>query len=164
MHSFRFLFLVQILAFATAVTAFRTNINHTSQHCTHKRMIFPKHQQQHHRRQAQATLLCSSKIDCHGEGIPLLTSLSGGQQLIRPGILPNIIAAAGASILFSVPSISSAVDTTIIISVADGSTTTTDTAGTTFGQWFFLLYVVVSLLAGAKEVLVRIKKQMDKED
>ena len=120
--------------------------------------MFPKHQQQHHR---LSTFLCSSKIDCQDEDIPLPMSLSG-QQLIRPGILPNIIA-AGASIIFSVPSISSAVDTTIIISVADGSTTT-DTAGTTFGQWFFLLYVVVSLLAGAKEVLVRIKKQMDKED
>ena len=161
MHSFYFLYLVQILAFATAaVTAFRTNINYTSQYRTHKRMIFPKHhQQQHHH--GQATFLCSSKIDCHDEDIPLPISLSG-QQLIRPGILPNI--AAGASILFSAPSISSAVDTTIIISVADGSTTTADTAGTTFGQWFFLLYVVVSLLAGAKEVLVRIKKQMDKED
>ena len=159
MHSFCFLFLVQILAFATAVIAFRTNINHTSQYRTHKRMMFPKHQQKHHH--GQATFLCSSKIDCHDEDIPLPISLSG-QQWIRPGILPNI-AAAGAS-LFSAPSISSAVDTTIIISVADGSTTTTDTAGTTFGQWFFLLYVVVSLLAGAKEVLVRIKKQMDKED
>ena len=120
--------------------------------------MFPKHQQKHHH--GQATFLCSSKLDCHDEDIPLPISLSG-QQWIRPGILPNI--AAGTSIIFA-PSISSAVDTTIILSVADGSATT-DTAGTTsFGQWFFLMYVVVSLLAGAKEVLVRIKKQMDKED
>ncbi len=42
----------------------------------------------------------------------------------------------------------------------DGSDTS---VGTSFGQWFFLLYVVVSLLAGGKEVLSRIQKQMDKE-
>jgi hypothetical protein len=34
----------------------------------------------------------------------------------------------------------------------------------TFGQWFFLLYAVVSLLAGGKEVFGRIRKQMEKED
>jgi len=43
----------------------------------------------------------------------------------------------------------------------DGSDTS---VGTSLGQWFFLLYVVVSLLAGGKEVLSRIQKQMDKED
>ena len=32
-----------------------------------------------------------------------------------------------------------------------------------FGQWFFLLYIIVSLLAGGKEVLGRIQKQMDKD-
>ena len=36
-------------------------------------------------------------------------------------------------------------------------------AATSFGQWFFLIYVVVSLLAGGKEVLSRIQKQMDKD-
>ena len=36
--------------------------------------------------------------------------------------------------------------------------------GASFGQWFFLLYVVVSLLAGGKEMLGRIQKQMDKDD
>jgi hypothetical protein len=34
----------------------------------------------------------------------------------------------------------------------------------TFGQWFFLIYVVVSLLAGGKEVFGRIVKQLDKKD
>ena len=33
-----------------------------------------------------------------------------------------------------------------------------------FGQWFFLLYVVVSLLAGAKEVGGRIMNQMNKDE
>ena len=37
-------------------------------------------------------------------------------------------------------------------------------SGASFGQWFFLLYVVVSLLAGGKEMLGRIQKQMDKDD
>lgn len=37
-------------------------------------------------------------------------------------------------------------------------------AFSTFGQWFFLLYVVVSLLAGAKEVGGRIIKQMNKDE
>jgi hypothetical protein len=32
-----------------------------------------------------------------------------------------------------------------------------------FGQWFFLLYVVVSLLAGGKEILGRIMKQVKDE-
>ena len=32
-----------------------------------------------------------------------------------------------------------------------------------FGQWFFLIYIIVSLLAGGKEVLGRIQKQMDKD-
>jgi len=36
-------------------------------------------------------------------------------------------------------------------------------AASTFGQWFFLLYVVVSLLAGAKEIGGRIMKQMNNE-
>ena len=43
----------------------------------------------------------------------------------------------------------------------DGSKTS---SGASFGQWFFLLYVVVSLLAGGKEMLSRIQKQMDKDD
>ena len=43
----------------------------------------------------------------------------------------------------------------------DGSKTS---SGASFGQWFFLLYVVVSLLAGGKEMLGRIQKQMDKDD
>eukprot|EP00571_Detonula_confervacea_P006779 CAMPEP_0172315898 /NCGR_PEP_ID=MMETSP1058-20130122/26602_1 /TAXON_ID=83371 /ORGANISM="Detonula confervacea, Strain CCMP 353" /LENGTH=171 /DNA_ID=CAMNT_0013030085 /DNA_START=33 /DNA_END=548 /DNA_ORIENTATION=+ len=42
----------------------------------------------------------------------------------------------------------------------DGSDTS---IGSSFGQWFFLLYVVVSLLAGGKEVLSRVQKQMDKD-
>lgn len=37
-------------------------------------------------------------------------------------------------------------------------------AFSTFGQWFFLLYVVVSLLAGAKEMGGRIMNQMNKDD
>ncbi len=37
-------------------------------------------------------------------------------------------------------------------------------AASTFGQWFFLLYVVVSLLAGAKEIGGRIMKQMNKDE
>eukprot|EP00579_Thalassiosira_antarctica_P013595 CAMPEP_0201938312 /NCGR_PEP_ID=MMETSP0903-20130614/41176_1 /ASSEMBLY_ACC=CAM_ASM_000552 /TAXON_ID=420261 /ORGANISM="Thalassiosira antarctica, Strain CCMP982" /LENGTH=139 /DNA_ID=CAMNT_0048479547 /DNA_START=72 /DNA_END=491 /DNA_ORIENTATION=- len=45
----------------------------------------------------------------------------------------------------------------------DGSDTGIQSSLATFGQWFFLLYVVVSLLAGGKEVLVRIQKQMDKD-
>ena len=36
-------------------------------------------------------------------------------------------------------------------------------AFSTFGQWFFLLYVVVSLLAGGKEILARIMKQVKDE-
>jgi len=36
-------------------------------------------------------------------------------------------------------------------------------AFSTFGQWFFLLYVVVSLLAGGKEILGRIMKQVKDE-
>lgn len=36
-------------------------------------------------------------------------------------------------------------------------------AFSTFGQWFFLLYVVVSLLAGGKEILRRIMKQVKDE-
>ena len=36
-------------------------------------------------------------------------------------------------------------------------------AGTSFGQWFFLIYVVVSLLAGGKEMLSRAQKQLDKD-
>lgn len=42
----------------------------------------------------------------------------------------------------------------------DGSDTS---IGKSFGQWFFLIYVVVSLLAGGKEVLGRVQKQMDKD-
>jgi len=34
----------------------------------------------------------------------------------------------------------------------------------TFGQWFFLIYVVVSLLAGAKEIFGRIAKQFFDKD
>lgn len=34
----------------------------------------------------------------------------------------------------------------------------------TFGQWFFLLYVVVSLLAGAKEIGGRIVNKMNKDE
>jgi len=34
----------------------------------------------------------------------------------------------------------------------------------TFGQWFFLLYVVVSLLAGAKEIGGRLMNQMNKDE
>ena len=34
----------------------------------------------------------------------------------------------------------------------------------TFGQWFFLIYVVVSLLAGGKEIFGRIAKQFDKDN
>ena len=34
----------------------------------------------------------------------------------------------------------------------------------TFGQWFFLLYVVVSLAAGAKEIGGRILNQMKKDE
>ena len=37
-------------------------------------------------------------------------------------------------------------------------------AVSTFGQWFFLLYVVVSLLAGAKEIGGRIMNQMNKDE
>ena len=37
-------------------------------------------------------------------------------------------------------------------------------AFSTFGQWFFLLYVVVSLLAGAKEIGGRIMNQMNKDE
>ena len=44
--------------------------------------------------------------------------------------------------------------------MADGSATS---AGSSFGQWFFLLYVVVSLLAGGKEMIKRIQNQMDKD-
>jgi len=44
--------------------------------------------------------------------------------------------------------------------MADGSTTS---AGSSFGQWFFLLYVVVSLLAGGKEMIKRVQNQMDKD-
>jgi hypothetical protein len=33
-----------------------------------------------------------------------------------------------------------------------------------FGQWFFVIYIVVSLLAGGKEMLSRIQKQIDKAD
>ncbi len=33
-----------------------------------------------------------------------------------------------------------------------------------FGQWFFLIYVGVSLLAGGKEMVSRIQKQMDKDN
>lgn len=36
-------------------------------------------------------------------------------------------------------------------------------AFSTFGQWFFLVYVVVSLLAGGKEILGRIMKQVKDE-
>jgi hypothetical protein len=38
-----------------------------------------------------------------------------------------------------------------------------DSTFSIFGQWFFLLYVVVSLLAGGKEVVGRIMKWMDRE-
>ena len=34
----------------------------------------------------------------------------------------------------------------------------------TFGQWFFLIYVVVSLLAGAKEIGGRIMNQLNKDE
>ena len=44
--------------------------------------------------------------------------------------------------------------------MVDGSATST---GSSFGQWFFLLYVVVSLLAGGKEMVKRIQNQMDKD-
>jgi len=44
--------------------------------------------------------------------------------------------------------------------MVDGSTTS---ASSSFGQWFFLLYVVVSLLAGGKEMIKRVQKQMDKD-
>jgi len=37
-------------------------------------------------------------------------------------------------------------------------------AFSTFGQWFFLLYVVVSLLAGAKEIGGRIVNKMNKDE
>ena len=43
------------------------------------------------------------------------------------------------------------------------STTAMNPAFNSFGQWFFVMYVVVSLLAGGKEVASRIKKQMDKK-
>jgi hypothetical protein len=33
--------------------------------------------------------------------------------------------------------------------------------GGSLGQWFFLLYVAVSLLAGGKEMIGRIQKKMD---
>jgi hypothetical protein len=33
-----------------------------------------------------------------------------------------------------------------------------------FGQWFFVIYIVVSLLAGGKEMISRIQKQIDKAD
>lgn len=45
----------------------------------------------------------------------------------------------------------------------DASTTAMNPAFHSFGQWFFVMYVVVSLLAGGKEVVSRIKKQMDKK-
>ena len=32
--------------------------------------------------------------------------------------------------------------------------------GSSIGQWFFLLYVAVSLLAGGKEMICRIQKKM----
>ena len=44
-----------------------------------------------------------------------------------------------------------------------GSNTGIDPTFSTFGQWFFLLYVGVSLLAGGKEVLRRIQKLMEKD-
>jgi predicted PurR-regulated permease PerM len=39
-----------------------------------------------------------------------------------------------------------------------------DPTFSTFGQWFFLIYVVVSLLAGGKEVWSRVVKMMDEKD
>jgi len=35
--------------------------------------------------------------------------------------------------------------------------------GKAFGQWFTLIYIVVSLLAGGKEMLKRAQKQLDKD-
>lgn len=35
---------------------------------------------------------------------------------------------------------------------------------TSFGQWFFLLYVIVSLLAGGKEMLGRMQRSMTDDD
>jgi len=42
----------------------------------------------------------------------------------------------------------------------DGSST--GSIENSFGQWFFVIYIVVSLLAGGKEMISRIQKQMDK--
>lgn len=36
-----------------------------------------------------------------------------------------------------------------------------NSAGISFGQWFFVVYIVVSLVAGGKEMMRRIQKQMD---
>jgi hypothetical protein len=46
----------------------------------------------------------------------------------------------------------------------EGSATGINPTFSKFGQWFFLLYVVVSLLAGGKEVVNRIQKQMKKDE
>eukprot|EP01082_Thalassiosira_pseudonana_P010260 g9181.t1 g9181 contig36:58982-59602(-) len=46
----------------------------------------------------------------------------------------------------------------------EGSATGINPTFSKFGQWFFLLYVVVSLLAGGKEVVNRIQNQMKKDE
>ena len=80
-------------------------------------------------------------------------------------VRPNILSTVSTVSIFAtttIPIIANAESTISapIGEMTDGSTTST---GSNFGQWFFLLYVVVSLLAGAKEMTKRIQKQMDKD-
>eukprot|EP00804_Cyclotella_cryptica_P030301 CCRYP_011849-RA/>CCRYP_011849-RA protein AED:0.26 eAED:0.26 QI:0/-1/0/1/-1/1/1/0/189 len=48
--------------------------------------------------------------------------------------------------------------------VQDGINTGINPAFSSFGQWFFLAYIVVSLLAGGKEVWRRIQNQLDENE
>ncbi|KAL7549472.1 hypothetical protein ACHAWF_016305 [Thalassiosira exigua] len=81
--------------------------------------------------------------------------ISANVQQPRSSVACVIPAPSASSIQLSTSSLS-----TPIGEVQDGSETS---LGTSFGQWFFLIYVVVSLLAGGKEMLVRIQKQIDKD-
>lgn len=66
-----------------------------------------------------------------------------------------------ASYLSSSMHISSSTLSSPMGEMADGSKVS---AANSFGQWFTLLYIGISLLAGGNEVMKRIQKQMDKED
>ena len=106
-----------------------------------------------------ASIFASAPLAAHATTIEN-NHYSDAVQVVSVGSQINASPSTYSSAISSSMQISASTMATPIGEMEDGSKVS---AGTSFGQWFFLIYVVVSLLAGGKEMLSRAQKQFDKD-